>query len=123
MRTAAFAIAAAAAATLAAWSAPASARISDVDYIQASRCHALASAGGGADAETLKAYTKAEARGRHATVKRMADDAAAKAARDARSDSAEKQAKVAAELGGVCQVFLGDRTIGAAAKPSATPAS
>jgi hypothetical protein len=121
MRNAALAIAAAA--TLAAWGTSASARISDVDYIQASRCHALASIDGGDDAEALKAYTKVEARGRHATVKRMADEAASKAARDARSDSAEKQAKVAAELGGVCQVFLGDRATGTAAKPDATPAS
>lgn len=121
MRTAALAIAAAA--TLAAWGGPASARISDVDYIQASRCHPLAEVNGGADAETLKAFTKVEARGRHATVKRMAVEAASKAGRDARSDSAEKQAKAAAELGGVCQVFLGDRTTGTAAKPSSTPAS
>lgn len=121
MRNAALAIAAAA--TLAAWGAPASARISDVDYIQASRCHALASVKGGADAEALKAYTKVEARGRHATVKRMADDAASRAGRDARSDSADKQAKAAAELGGVCQVFLDDRATGTAAKSDTTPAS
>lgn len=121
MRTAALAIAAAA--TLAAWGAPASARISDVDYIQASRCHAMAQAKGGADAEALGSVTKAEGRGRHATVRRMADDAASKAAREARSDSAEKQSKVDAELGGVCQVFLGDRTTGTASKASATPAS
>ncbi|MFC3079576.1 hypothetical protein ACFODL_15865 [Phenylobacterium terrae] len=121
MRTAALAIAAAA--TVAAWGTAASARISDVDYIQASRCHALAAADGGADAEALKAYTKVEARGRPATIKRMADDAAAKAARDARSDSAEKQAKVAAELGGVCQAFIADQSTGTAAKSGATPAS
>jgi hypothetical protein len=121
MRTAILAIAAAA--TLAAWGTSASARVSDQEFIQASRCHALASAGGGAEAETLKAYTKAEARGRNDTVMRMAEKAAAKAAGEARSDSAEKQAKVAAELGGACQAFLGDRATGTAAKPDATPAS
>lgn len=121
MRTAALAIAAAA--TLAAWGTSASARISDADFIQASRCHALAAAGGGSDAETLKAYTKAEARGRNDTVQRMADKAAARAAGEARSDSAEKQAKVAAELGGVCQAFLADHATGTAAKSVATPAS
>lgn len=121
MRTAALAIAAAA--TVAAWGTAASARITDVDFIQASRCHAIASAKGASDAEALKTVTKTEGRGRHATVKRMADDAASRAARDARSDSAQKQAKIDAELGGVCQVFLGDRTTGTAAKSVATPAS
>lgn len=122
MRTAAIAIAAATAA-LASWGTAASARVADVDFIQATRCHALASAKGGADADALKAVTASEARGRNPTVRRMADDAAAKARRDARNDSAAQQAKVDAELGGVCQVFLGERTTGTAAKPDASPAS
>ena len=121
MRTTAIVIAAAA---ITAWGAPASARISDVDYIQASRCHAIAAADGGADADAFKAYLKVEGRGRHATVDRMAEEAAAKVKRQARSDSAEKRAQLEAELGGVCQVFLGnDKTTGQASKVDGSPAS
>jgi hypothetical protein len=121
MRTAAMLIAAAG---LAAWGAPASARISDVDYIQASRCHAIAAAAGGANADAFKSYLKTEGRGRHDTVTRMADQAAAKAKRQATAGSAEKRAAIEAELGGVCQVFLGtDQTTGQAAKSEKSPAS
>ncbi|MDD3837457.1 MAG: hypothetical protein WCY15_07230 [Phenylobacterium sp.] len=122
MRTAALAIAAAA--TLAAWGTAASARVSDTDFIRASRCHALASASGSAHAAALASVTKAESRGRADTVVRMADKAAAKAANEARSDSAEKRAKVAAELDGVCQAFLGDKSTGtASSSTAASPAS
>ena len=55
MRIAAIAIAAVA---LAGMGTAASARISDVDYIQASRCGALADAGGPPSAEALATYVK-----------------------------------------------------------------
>ena len=121
MRTAAIAIAAAG---LAVWGTAASARISDVDYIQATRCHALASAEGGESAQAFKGYLQSEQRGRNATVSRMAEDAAAKVKREIRTGSAERRAKLDAELGGVCQALLGaDKTTGQAAKRGASPAS
>ncbi|HEY9217356.1 MAG TPA: hypothetical protein VIO94_04855 [Phenylobacterium sp.] len=119
MRTAAILIAAAA---LTGWAGAASARVSDVDYIQANRCAALAE--GGSSADAFKTYVKSEGRGRHATIQRMATDAASKARRQSRSDSAERKASLDAELGGVCQAFIGgDQTTGTAAKSDASPAS
>jgi hypothetical protein len=119
MRTAAIAIAAIA---LAASATAASARISDSEFIQASRCGVLAN--GGESAEALAALVKAEGRGRNVAVRQMADRAIEKAKRDASSDSATKRASVDAELGGVCQALIGaDQTTGQAAKAAKSPAS
>jgi Skp family chaperone for outer membrane proteins len=85
----------------------AQARVSDSDYIRASRCQAIAGsdASASADAEALAKFVAEEGRGRQAPVQELADKAAAKAKRDLRTDSAERKAQLMAELGGSCQAY------------------
>ena len=102
-----FALAAAFALSATAASA-AAARVSDVDYIRAQRCEALASSGlASADADAMRKFVKAEGNGRNTAVRQLAEDASAKAKRQARTDSAEKKAELLAELSGPCQAFKG----------------
>lgn len=87
----------------------AEARVSDTDYVRASRCQAIAKsdASKSAEAAALAKFLSAEGSGRQPTVQEMAAQAAAKAKRDLRTDSAEKKAKLMAELGGACQAYTG----------------
>jgi len=91
----------------AAGSAIAETRISDVDFIRASRCKALAasSVGAGVDTTKLDALLKEQSHGRAETILQRADDAAARAKRQARSTDA--QSRLSAELSGTCSGFLG----------------
>lgn len=87
----------------------AEARVSDTDYVRASRCQAIAKsdASKSVEADALAKFLATEGRGRQPTVQEMADEAVAKAKRDLRTDSAEKKAKLMAELGGACQAYTG----------------
>lgn len=107
MQTASGLCAAAALSAAAFGASVAEARVSDSDYIRASRCHAIARSDGGstASAEALARFLAEEGRGRQAPVQAMADKAAAKAKRDLKTDSAERKAQLMAELSGACQAY------------------
>lgn len=97
----------AAAASVLALGSPASAEVSDQDYIQASRCAAIARSSKfkSPDAQAYKAFLETEARGRTITTRRRADMAASLAKQEALTASGEKKADLEAELSGVCQAF------------------
>jgi len=81
-------------------------RLTDVEYLQAARCAGLAEAGvGGGDAASMKAFMKAEGRGRAAYIADKADANKADAQRAAKRASTERQATLAAEFAGACQRY------------------
>ena len=100
------AIAIAAAATLAtAGSAFAVERVSDLDYMRASRCKGLAaSLTGVVDAEAIDAYLKSARAGRSPVVFDRAETEFAKAKREARSE--DRKPRLTAELTGACSAYL-----------------
>jgi len=88
-------------------SAAAETRISDVDFIKASRCKALAASpvGAGVDTAQLDALLKSQGQTRPELILQKADEAAARAKRQARS--ADAQPRLSAELTGACAAYLG----------------
>jgi len=82
--------------------------LSDVAYMQAARCVGLASSGKlNGDSAELKALLKAEANGRVPAVLEQADEAQARAKREAeRADSYSKD-RLQAELSGACASLKG----------------
>lgn len=90
--------------SLAAMDAAAAARATDVDYIRANRCRALANAiPGQIDAAAIDAFVKAEGRSRTALVQERADAEYARARKEARGE--DRKERLTRELGEVCQAY------------------
>ena len=104
MRFAVIAAAMAAAAT--AEAASAGERISDSDYIRASRCRGLAGseALGPVETGSLDAFLKDAGRARSEAVRELASQAQQRAAREAKSP--ERKAQLQGELAGACLAYL-----------------
>jgi hypothetical protein len=82
-------------------------RLSDVEYMQASRCAGIASADPSIDTSSINALLKTEGRARVAYISDKADDMRSDAARSAKHANGYAKEKLNAELGGVCKRFLG----------------
>lgn len=96
----------AAAALLSAGTAVAAERVSDLDYLKASRCKGLAAAQVGAiDGAALDAFIKEHGKVRSAYVLQKGKDEATRAQREARKSQDERKAKLVAEADGPCQAF------------------
>ena len=102
------AIAIAAAATLAtAGSAFAVERVSDLDYMRASRCKGLATTlTGVVDPQSIDTYLKSARGSRAPVVLDRADTEFQKAKREARSE--DRKPRLTAELTGACSAYLGE---------------
>ena len=98
------AIAIAALSLSAAGVAAASERVTDVDYLKASRCRGIA-AGMGADTASLDAFLKAESRTRVDLILRRGEDEAARAKRETRD--ANLKDRLSGELSGACTAYMG----------------
>lgn len=99
----------------------ADARLSDVDYLRASRCKGLAAspAGAGLDASRLDLLLKRESRSRPEFIVQKGEEETARALRQGRD--ADRRPRLAAELSGACAAFLGGES--AAAAQNRSPAS
>lgn len=97
---------------IAASAAAASPRISDLDYLRASRCKGIAETVG-VDAAGLNALLKTAKVGRQEVIQQRADAEIARAKRDARGSLKDK---VSAELAGGCAAYMGGPEDFAAAK-------
>ena len=100
------AAAAAAAALMAAGSALAAGKVTDVDFIKASRCRGIATSST-ADTADLDAWLKAARRTRTTSVMDRAAVAEDAGRREAKTTNAERKARLATELNGPCQAFKG----------------
>jgi hypothetical protein len=101
-----FAALALACAALAAGSAAASEKVTDVDFLKANRCKGLAtSLTGVVDTAGLESFIKAERGSRAPYVAERADAEFQKARREAKS--ADRKDRLTAELTGPCQAYLG----------------
>lgn len=87
----------------AAGSAAASSRVTDVDYMRASRCKGLAVALG-SDTAGFDAFLKAEGRSRDVSILDRAADEMQRAKREARD--ANMKERLTAELNGPCMAYL-----------------
>lgn len=104
-----FAVIALVAATMTAGAASASDKVTDVDYLKANRCKGLAtSIDGVVDPASLNSFIKAERGTRAAYVITRGDEEFAKARREAKS--ADRKARLTAELTTACQAYLGAPT-------------
>ena len=102
-----FAIALTAAALFAAGAASASERISDAQYLKASRCKGLAtSLTGIVDAGQIDAYLKSAKGARSPILMDRADAEFDRAKREARAGGAKE--RLTAELTSTCSAYLGD---------------
>jgi hypothetical protein len=102
MKTAAVALAAMG--LFAAGAASASDRVSDLDYMKASRCKGLAT-GLGADSGGLDAFLKEQSRSRSSIVVERGAEEATRGKREAtKSDSKDR---LSAELAGPCMAYAG----------------
>ena len=104
MRIAAYLLATAALMT--AGSALAATQVTDMDYLKANRCRALAVAAS-ADTTDLDAFLKTAGKTRTTFVLGQGVEAQDRAKREAKSENAERKARLAAELSGPCQAFKG----------------
>lgn len=84
-------------------SAAASTRVTDVDYLKASRCKGIAQ-GMGADTASLQAFLKAEGRTRADYILQRADEEATRARRQ--TSDANLKDRLAAELSGACTAYM-----------------
>ncbi|MFN3583105.1 hypothetical protein [Phenylobacterium sp.] len=101
------AIALAAASLAAAGTAVAAGRVTDVDYLRASRCKGLAEGLPGViDSQALDAYLKMADGQRSAVIHDRAEGEVDRARRQARSE--DRKARLTAELTGPCQAYLGE---------------
>jgi len=99
------AIALTAAGLLVAGQAAAAGRISDVDYLRASRCRGLAdSLPGVVDSAAMTAFVKSAGATRDSYIGQRASEEYDRARRDARN--AERKDRLTAELAGPCAAFL-----------------
>jgi hypothetical protein len=103
MKTAAIALAAVG--LLAAGAASAADRVSDLDYMKASRCKGIA-AGLGSDSAGLDAFLKAQGRSRQAVVIERGDAEMTRAKREA--SKADFKDRTSAELSGPCMAYVGE---------------
>jgi len=105
MRTAAFVIAAAG--LLTATSAVAGDRFTDVDYLKANRCRAIAAseALGPVDTQAIDTLIKTQGRSRTGAVEEMAQRERVRARREAANP--ERKTRLEAELKGPCMAFMG----------------
>ncbi len=100
-----FAAIALAVAAVAAGSASASEKVTDVDYMKAGRCKGLATGlSGVVDPSALDAFMKAERGARAPYVVERADSEFQRARREAKS--ADRKDRLTAELTGACQAYL-----------------
>jgi hypothetical protein len=88
---------------VAAGSAAASDRVSDLDYLKASRCKGIAVATG-ADTAGLDAYLKVAERGRQSVVVERGENELLRAKREAKGD---RKDRIVAELTGACSAYTG----------------
>jgi hypothetical protein len=104
MRTAAFVIAAAG--LLAATSAVAAGKFTDIDYLKANRCRAIAASAalGPMDTQAIDALLKAQGRSRTGAVEEMAQREQVRARREAANP--ERKARLEAELKGPCTAYM-----------------
>ena len=102
MKTAAIALAAVG--LLAAGAAQASDRVSDLDYMKASRCKGLAT-GLGADSTSLDAFLKAQSRSRSMIVVERGENEMTRGKREA--SKADLKDRLSAELSGPCLAYSG----------------
>jgi hypothetical protein len=79
-------------------------RVTDVDFLKASRCKGIATAVG-ADTTGLNAFLKSEARVRNDVILKRADDEAARGKRQAADANLKEQ--VAQELSSTCTAYMG----------------
>ena len=104
MKFAAFALAAAA--MLAAGSAVAAERVTDVEFLRANRCKGLAtSISGVVDPASLDSFIKAERGARAMYISERATEEFNKAKKEGKS--ADRRDRLTAELTGPCQAYLG----------------
>ena len=81
---------------------------SDVDYLRASRCRGLAASGVAAvDTAAMDAFLKTEGRTRTTFVMDRGKAEFDRAKREGKTDSAERKARLTAELNGPCQAYKG----------------
>jgi hypothetical protein len=114
------AIALAAVGLLTAGAAAAADRVTDLDYMKASRCKGLAT-GLGADSAGLDAFLKAQSPSRSPIVLDRGTDEMTKARREA--TKADTKDRVSAELSGPCMAYTGpakDMATTGSAKDTAT---
>jgi hypothetical protein len=84
----------------------ASAAASDVEFMKANRCRGLAASGiMEVDTAAMDAFIKAERGARNAYIAQRAQAEYDKAKREGKTDSADRKAKLTAELTGPCQAF------------------
>ena len=102
MKTAAIALVAAG--LLAAGTAAASDRVSDLDYLKASRCKGLAT-GLGADTSGLDAFLKQQSSSRSPVVVERGDSEVTRGKREA--SRADAKDRLSAELSGPCLAYAG----------------
>lgn len=88
-------------------------RVSDLDYLKANRCKAIAAGLGSGDTASLDALIKAQARSRSDVVLQKADDEIARAKREA--GKPELKERLSAELSGPCMAYMGGAAKEAAA--------
>ena len=111
MKTAAIALAAMG--LFAAGAASASDRVSDLDYMKASRCKGLAT-GLGADSAGLDAFLKEQSRSRSQIIVDRGEDEMTRGKRDASKSDAKD--RVNAELTGPCMAYSGSAKGGASSQ-------
>jgi hypothetical protein len=79
-------------------------RVSDLDYLKANRCKALAAGLGSGDTAALDALIKTQGRSRSDVVLQKADDEIARAKREA--GKPELKERLSAELSGPCMAYM-----------------
>jgi len=86
----------------------ATAAVSDVEFLKASRCRGLADSGlTTVDTAAMDAFIKSEKRSRTVFVADRGKAEYDRAKREAKTDSAERKARLTAELTGPCQAYKG----------------
>ena len=86
----------------------AAAAVSDVDYLRANRCRGLAAAGvATVDTAAMDAFLETEGRTRTTFVMDRGKAEFDRAKREGKTDSAERKARLTAELNGPCQAYKG----------------
>ena len=109
MRIATAFIAAAMAASAAVPAFAQSGRVSDVEFLQAARCHGLVAseALGAMDTASIEAFMAAQSKGRNNYIADKADQVTTDAKRAAKRAGSERKASLIAERDGACARFAG----------------
>lgn len=90
---------------LTAGAAAAAERVSDLDYMKASRCKGIAEGVGQTDTAGLDAFLKEQKKGRQGIVLERAGSEFDRAKREARSE--DRRERMTAELAGACTAYMG----------------